>query len=450
MAFHGLEHITDLNPDDFTDVRWRTIARAAVNVHNAGKVANHLTINDEIEARGWDKALAKEFLVGNWKEWRDIADASLALTKGGLSIRECVKDLRYYAQKRREQEILKRAVEGELTGEQTIEALIKNRPAPLESELFVDLATLINSGLQPERPTVAQVLPSRGLLYAGRLNEIHSEPGLGKTNISLGICKSVIQEGGRVLFIDPEDCASGILRRLASFGADTFSIVERFHYLHNPTPEEFNRAISWAERNKPNLVCLDGLAEALAAELLDENSVSDVLSFFRQRLRPFADLGAAVLIADHVSKAAEGRGRWARGSGAKLGRYDGVSYEAELVEPYSPTIAGKVRLRVSKDRNGGAGVSGQVVAEIHFTPSPACDDTTVVEFREPTESGKQFKPTVIMAKICEHLEIFPDATRNDLRELGKHDWVDKAIKQLVSDGFMSVTKHGQRMKFYAP
>ena len=135
MAFRGLEHIPDLNHEDFTDVRWRTIARAAVNVHNAGKVANHLSINDEIEARGWDKALAKEFLVGNWKDWRDIADASLALSRDGTSIRECIKDLRYYAQKRREQEIFKRAVNGELTGEQAVEALIKNRPSPVEANV---------------------------------------------------------------------------------------------------------------------------------------------------------------------------------------------------------------------------------------------------------------------------------------------------------------------------
>ena len=95
------------------------------------------------------------------------------------------------------------------------------------------------------------------------------------------------------------------------------------------------------DRWRPELVILDGLAEALAAEGLNEDKVAEVLSFFRRRLRPFAELGTAVLVSDHVSKSTENRGRWPRGSGAKLGRYDGVSYAAELAMPYSPAQAGK-------------------------------------------------------------------------------------------------------------
>ena len=128
----------------------------------------------------------------------------------------------------------------------------------------------------------------------------------------------------------------------------------------------------------------------------------------RSPILPTADAAiheewSAVLISDHVTKSTETRGRWARGSSAKLGRYDGASYSAELVQAYSPTVAGKVRLRVSKDRNGGIGVAGQIVAEINFTP---LEGTTHVAFQEPVE-GKPFKPTAIMAKICEHLESSP-------------------------------------------
>ncbi len=314
---------------------------------------------------------------------------------------------------------------------------------PNEGELFVDLEEIINGGLQPERPTVAEILPGKCLLYAGRLNEIHAEPSIGKTNIAINIASSVLSDGGHVLFIDPEDTAIGTLNRLISFGVNPSWIVEGFHYLHNPTPQEFDRAISWASKNKQTLVCLDGLAEAMAAELKDENNVSDVLTFFRQRLRPFAEQGAAVLIDDHVTKSTEGRGRWARGSGAKLGRYDGVSYSAELVQAYSPTVAGKVRLRVSKDRNGGIGVAGQIVTEINFTPK---EGKTLVTFQEPVE-GKPFKPTAIMAKICKHLELFPDSSKRDLYHLGAHEWVEEAITHLVKDGFLNVTKIGQRVKF---
>jgi hypothetical protein len=179
-----------------------------------------------------------------------------------------------------------------------------------------------------------------------------------KRNIGLSIARCVIEDGGHVIWLDPEDTPAGTLKRLASFGADVAALEPFFHYVHNPTPDDFCRAIAYAAKHPQTLIYLDGLAEALAAEGKDENNVSDVLVFLRERLRPFAEEGAAVLIADHVTKSTENRGRWSHGSGAKLGRYDDISCSAELVQPYSPKLAGKIRLRVAKDRNGGVGAGG--------------------------------------------------------------------------------------------
>ncbi len=100
--------------------------------------------------------------------------------------------------------------------------------------------------------------------------------------------------------------------------------------------------------NHPDLVILDGLAEALAAEGQNEDKVGDVLGFFRSRLRPFAELRGRCSSLRPCHESTEDRGRWARGSGAKLGRYDGVSYSAELAKPYSPTQAGKFASRSRK------------------------------------------------------------------------------------------------------
>ena len=71
-----------------------------------------------------------------------------------------------------------------------------------------------------------------------------------------------------------------------------------------------------------------------------------------------ADAGSAVVIADQVAKSAETRGRWARGSGAKMRRYNGACYEIVLGESYTPTKPGSVRLKVAKDRNGGVEAIG--------------------------------------------------------------------------------------------
>ena len=50
----------------------------------------------------------------------------------------------------------------------------------------------------------------------------------------------------------------------------------------------------------------------MAGEDLDEDKAGDTLKFLRNRLRPFAELGAAVVILDHVTKDAGGRGRFSR------------------------------------------------------------------------------------------------------------------------------------------
>ena len=319
-------------------------------------------------------------------------------------------------------------------------AFDKGEETPPE-RLFVDLSELIANGLKPERPSVARLSPDRYLLYKGRTNEIHSEPGVGKTNLALCFALRAMEDGGHVVYLDPEDTAISALTRLKGFGADMAMVVERFHYVHNPTPEELDAAISWAAQNRPELVVLDGLAEVLAAEGKNEDKVGEVLAFFRRRVRPFAELGAAVLISDHVTKSTEGRGRWARGSGGKLGRYDGVSYSVKLVEPYSRDRAGRVCLTIAKDRNGGVGLTHQIVGDIAFSPN---GETTHFEFVEHTDN---FRPTTIMAKVFTHLEKFPGASKNDLRECGKSQYVEQALKCLVEEGVISISKKGQRMQF---
>lgn len=308
---------------------------------------------------------------------------------------------------------------------------------------FTDLSPFFSGEFTQERPSVAEVMRGRFLFYAGRLNEVHAEPSVGKTNVLIAACCSVLRAGGRVLYIDPEDTPSGFANRALGLGGTVGGFGARCHYLHNPDPADFDAAIEWAREKKPSMVVLDGLAESLAAEGLDENAVGDILHFFRHRLRPFAELGAAVVIADHVVKSGEGRGRWARGSGAKLGRYDGVSFEAVLAEAYTPDRAGCLRLRVSKDRVGGVGSVGQTVWEVHFTPD---DEKTSVEFRLPPAPG-EFRPTAIMEKIKAHLTLYMGASKRDLRGLGKHDAVDRAIEILLAEGEIEARKVGQKLEF---
>lgn len=310
--------------------------------------------------------------------------------------------------------------------------------------IFSDLAPYLDGVAEPIVPTVGEIWPGRCLFYARAVNEIHGEPSVGKTNILLSAAGCVLEAGGCVVFIDPEDHPQRIVARALALGIDREALRERFFYLHDPDGETIAKAQQWAARHLPALVILDGLAESLAREGRDENNAADILVFFRDYLRPFADADAAVVVADHVVKSKDHQGRWARGSGAKLGFYNGVSYEAALGEAYTPSQAGFVRLKVSKDRNGGVGALGAVVAELRFAPGP--DGNTITTWQWPPEPG-DFRPTAIMTKIVSHLRTYGTASKRDLRGLGKHAWADAAVEILLDEGTITVRKEGQKSVF---
>lgn len=248
---------------------------------------------------------------------------------------------------------------------------------PDENSLFVDLASIFEGDMEPERPTIAMSNSGECLLYAGRINEIHGEPSVGKTNINLAIMACELNAGRKVMFIDPEDNPHGIMRRAMSFGISKESILANLYYLHDPTPEDLIQAAAWAERHHPSLVTVDGLAEVITACAYKEDAANDILEFFSKYIRPFTRSGAAVMLSDHVTKSTEGRGTWSRGSGAKMGRYDGVSYMVTLAKPYSPTCAGSVKFTIAKDRNGGIGTKGQDVFVAYFEPQDGITSTSI-------------------------------------------------------------------------
>lgn len=319
-------------------------------------------------------------------------------------------------------------------------ALVEKKPDSDEPPRnpFTDLKPFFQGDLSPEKPTVAAIQEGGFLFYAGRLNEIHAEPSVGKTNIVLASTIQVLQSGGTVLFIDPEDTPTGIVRRLVAFGLAE-KHADQIKYLHNPDPTDLAFAVQLSAEIKPELVIADGLAELLAGHGLSEDKPLDLLPFFRRFLRPFAENGAAVVISDHVTKDSESRGRWSRGSGAKIGRYDGAVYEAKLGKAYGPGTEGFVKLIVSKDRNGGVGPFGYHAANIVFRPDENDDTRTDVSIVKPS-GNVLFRPTEIMKKVMVEVAKNPTISKRELRKLGKSQYVEDALTLLEEEGFIKVTK----------
>jgi replicative DNA helicase len=80
MVVQGFGKIPDhclVDPADFTDERWKKFYAAGLIVHKSGREANHLTINNEIKSRGWDRQLEKLFPLGWEKSWTAECDPLL-------------------------------------------------------------------------------------------------------------------------------------------------------------------------------------------------------------------------------------------------------------------------------------------------------------------------------------------------------------------------------------
>lgn len=300
---------------------------------------------------------------------------------------------------------------------------------------IVDLAKFWDDDFTPELPSIGSVAGAGHLFYAGRLNEIHGEPAVGKTNIATAVSLDVIAGGGSVLYLDPEDTPGGMARKLRSFGMKGEDL-ERFTYAHNPDEQDISKLIEANKADPVTLVILDGLAEALAGAGLNEDNAGDTLHFFREHVRPFADAGSGVLICDHVAK--DNKGRWSRGSGAKLGRYDGAVYEVAIETPYDPKTAGAISFKVSKDRVGGVGPKGSRPAQLMIEPTGNGFTRTYFAKPEPRAAHNKLK-----GDIVEAIQNDPEISLTKLRKLGNSMAVDEAISELKRDEIIDIRPLGK-------
>jgi len=452
-GFTGIEDYIRTRPDAFTHPLASVMFEAAQFLHRKGKTPNTLTIIEAIERDRTLKRIATDAAaeagLPDWQTYIYAADTSLAFNPaGGQIVGEYLADITEAAGRRKAADIGRKLADGEIDRTKALEDLGGIQSAIIKPPRFADFKPIIEGGFQRETPAVCEAMPGKFLLYAGRLNEFHGESGIGKTNISLAISSRIMDAGGIVLFLDPEDNPQGIAQRFIALGGIPNHLLTRFKYVHNPEPADYPGLIEWAKRTKPTAVFLDGMAEALVAEGYNEDKAEDVLPFLRQRIRPFADAGAAVVIADHVAKNKESRGRNPRGSGGKLGRYDGCAYVVELIKAYSPTTAGSVRLLIAKDRNGGVGHVGERIAELHFTPDE--DGKTLVHFAAPADSGKAFLPTALMERISLFIEtsdLVPSKNAIEQAVKGRAEYKRQAISSLVELGYLREDKHGSGMQY---
>ena len=239
-----------------------------------------------------------------------------------------------------------------------------------------DVGAIMAGGeIEREYPTMLQRSDGRHLIYPGRLHSIYGEPGHGKTWVSLYLVRERIEAGDTVVYLDydEDDGGKSMAMRLMALGAKPDMVSKYLRYL-NPqglgkSGSNWSRLRTQIREWKPSLVIVDTMAPALVELGLNEKDNAEVGAWYahaRWLLRGIKPQPALVII-DHVTKSGEGRGRWARGAGDKLGRLH-AAYAVESSVPFSRKNPGHIRLIIAKDRGGEVGREGEAAASVKFTP----------------------------------------------------------------------------------
>jgi hypothetical protein len=286
--------------------------------------------------------------------------------------------------------------------------LLTTPTEPSAGLMPVELAPILAGEAPTATPTLWERTDGACLIYPGMVTAFQAEPSGAKTMLAIHACVERILAGQHVLYVDFEGDVGTIIERLRALGAPDDLILAHFGYIRPEGPftaTDRLALIDMAATRAAAIVVFDTLAAALALHGLNEDKAGEVLQFMQPVCRAIARTGSAVLVLDHVTKDKDTRGRWARGSGGKLGEVD-AAYNIHTITGFDRKTNGHVRLKIAKDRYGGIGIEGEPVADIYLHPR---DLGRHVNIRiAPPENvysdNDTFLPTQAMLAVSLHLE----------------------------------------------
>ena len=244
-----------------------------------------------------------------------------------------------------------------------------------------------------------------------------------------------------VTWVDLDAMGAGeILSRLRALGVSDDVIHELFLY-YEPSQRLIGDALDEvcdeiADR-RIRLFVIDAFNGMLNLHGLDPAKTSDIETFWREVATPITDAGAAPTLLDHVTKNAEGRGKYSYGSERKAsGAIVHLGFRV-IGDPLRRGGSGKAILTTHKDRPGflPRPVVGRLVLD-----SDGVNVTYVLE-EDRSHVGDRFRPTIYMERVSIELERQDEARPKKWIEdnvTGKADSKRSALEVLVDEGFVAV------------
>ena len=282
-----------------------------------------------------------------------------------------------------------------------------------------------------------------GLLYDATEALVSGEPGVGKSMLLAAIMGEEARAGRTPLYLDFERTPGMLYERLEAAGLSEEELA-RVLYLRPTLKAEPAAIRDMVERLRPSLVALDSYDAALAA-FGRETKNEDVRAFHADVIDPLRSTGALTVIADHVAKNRETRGRYTIGGQAKLALAD-VHLGLSALVPLRRGSGGKLKVHVHKDTYGWlprAALFELASDEDGLTWNVRTDEDDAGE-------ASDFRPTGLMERVSRQLEIVgKPMSRNQLVQdvKGKGTYVRQAIDVLVREGFAEEEEGANRARF---
>lgn len=331
---------------------------------------------------------------------------------------------------------------------------------------FEDLTQLASGVELPPTPTVFQREDGQGLFYRGAVNDLHGEPGCGKSMIAQIATAQELRQGHDVIYIDYEDSARNVVKRLLLLGVTGEQIVQHLHYVRpSAKPSSPTSLDGWKETldyaDTATLAIIDGVTSCLAYAGLDSNSGDDIAAWYNTMPRLISACGPAVVLIDHVVKSKDNRGRYAGGSMQKLALIDGISYSVDMTKPVGKGVRGTIVIKSGKDRiseieehcavnwSNGSHLREAARIEINSTDPKLMRVTIARPNMMPSEDRQakrdDFRPTGLMERISRMLEdSLEEPNQSELFKALKEDGsgartavMSKAVSLLLQEGFVS-------------
>lgn len=297
--------------------------------------------------------------------------------------------------------------------------------------------------------------------YPGRVNGIIGPSESGKTWVALHAVKQAVRHAQRVTIIDLEDSDTGVIGRLRASGMTTTEIDEHVAYINPDEPFHpiLPTGVDFAEHLttwQPALVILDGFNAAMTLQGLDLKDNKDATAFMQTVLKPIAKAGPTVVYIDHTPKDKEHGTNGGIGAQAKRAMTTGCTLRVEPVQPFGKGQNGRLRLHVDKDRLGtvrgvsAPGKAGHWYGDLILTSHP--DGSVQLEVTAPDNydvdqrTVQAFRPTMLMERVSAWLVDNAGAGRNEViaNVRGNDKHIGTALKVLVDEGWVTVTKQGQK------